>query len=1282
MSDLENSKRYIRATPRGYGLSEHPTEDEIEARARQIHGLPAATESSPPKRKSTLDYVRESSRAYGLPKHATEDQIRARALSLGWRPNSLEPRVRDVSSLANQKVPNSPRTRAPAAHGGVLTGYKLRAPDQDEIVVCEVGHDIFLDKNGGYNTIEVSLDHIVFRGPKMLPYGVPFDDVLEPVQIREGRTWGAITIVVGSRVPIIMRGFVAGSLIGPGLAIDSRSAPFRQRRAEEEQAERERRERAERRTLYDARAAEIEDAFADASSIFHRNRYVTVRELQTWLAHNTGVRHALKLLEPDERSEKEREQTAVLEPLLLHPTQTRLSHNGEVLRRERAKVIVAAAARIESDVAACRVFFERAAEVSANDRLRLCEDHQFAVLYTAYDQDALSPRLREVVGEVNSFFASLDSNITEHNKRVESEENLKFLLAKEDYVRIAARTLEGLRNWRGYLRVVHTTPLWRRLTGQPAFWAMPLPRSAAGDVVDLYRELRRFVDDPEIWRGNRNRDYVSDELQRTSQFFDDVIPRKGGFTLTSEQRIACILDDSRVRIVAGAGSGKTTVLLAKAAYLVEVLGTAPERILAITYSQKSRNDLRRRFAARASLRRVEISTIHGTGSTVLAASRGRKAPLPSWHDNPEAFARRIDGYVQDAFGDASLAKAMTNLILFNSREIQPPYRFETVAQYFDYQRHVKPISLRGEMLKSLQECLIANFLFVNGIDYRYEERYVADTASALHRQYMPDFFIPSAGLYIEHYGISRNGETAPNIDSGRYLESIAWKRSIHERQGTICLETFSYEAVEGTLLRELENELRKHGVVFSPIPAEAVLSSLEKRGRITVLHELFKRFVDLFKQRTDDSRTLADYYAHDEFCLENLVPALSYLLNRYETDLRAEQAHDFSDMIVEAKRLLDSATLCPFDVVLLDEAQDLSPARAELIRSLCRSGSDVRFCAVGDDWQSIYRFSGSDTKLFLDFEQFFGPAAHASLNVTHRSDEKIALPAAAFIRRNRRQTQRTPIARPAGDDRPRLSILEFQELNGQQAEAALEHLASRWELKKASVLIIARVKSEFPTDIASIARKYPTTKVECVTAHSAKGLEKDFAIVVGAVEGWNGFPTLRPSDPLLEPLLPVPEDDPLAEDRRLFYVAMTRALKAVVFCARAGAPSRFLSELRELAPSLEVVAVPSASSPGVTVACRSCGVGRYIVKGGPFGLYASCSEFPRCRESTRLCPQCKGVIEFVGDEAVCCGAECSFSAQQCGRCRRGWLVGVAGRPDGFRRCSRWRPSVGSCDSMF
>ena len=131
--------------------------------------------------------------------------------------------------------------------------------------------------------------------------------------------------------------------------------------------------------------------------------------------------------------------------------------------------------------------------------------------------------------------------------------------------------------------------------------------------------------------------------------------------------------------------------------------------------------------------------------------------------------------------------------------------------------------------------------------YEYEADYEHDTATEEKRQYRPDFHLPEAGIYIEHFGLDAQGGTAPFVDREEYLEGMEWKRQLHEERGTVLIETFSHEHASGSLIGNLARKLSAHGVSLSPMPREEVFAVLEEQGRVDPFPRLVAAFLHHYK---------------------------------------------------------------------------------------------------------------------------------------------------------------------------------------------------------------------------------------------------------------------------------------------------------------------------------------------------------------------------------------------------------------------------------------------------
>ena len=374
-----------------------------------------------------------------------------------------------------------------------------------------------------------------------------------------------------------------------------------------------------------------------------------------------------------------------------------------------------------------------------------------------------------------------------------------------------------------------------------------------------------------------------------------------------------------------------------------------------------------------------------------------------------------------------------------------------------------PITINKEQVKSYGEMDIANYLFQNGVKYIYESAYVMDTRTSEYGQYHPDFYLPDYGIYIEYFGINQKGE-APTWFSGRdgksatetYREKMEWKRKLHKKTGTTLIECCSYEKFDGTLLPNLEKHLKACGVALSPKSSEELWAIVSKDSHSILdgLVELFETVINLIKSNHYDIarfRTIASNAPNAAQYL-TFVFLIEPLFTAYEDYLKAANEIDFNDMINVATEYVKSEKVTnPFSFVIVDEYQDISKARFSLLAALRASRYFDLFC-VGDDWQSIYRFAGSDISYILDFEKYWGPTTISRIETTYRFTQSLIEISSSFIMQNPAQIRKS-ISGISSDKR-----FSLGEISGYTEKYAVEFMSAKVEElpKGAMVYFIGR----------------------------------------------------------------------------------------------------------------------------------------------------------------------------------------------------------------------------------
>lgn len=288
------------------------------------------------------------------------------------------------------------------------------------------------------------------------------------------------------------------------------------------------------------------------------------------------------------------------------------------------------------------------------------------------------------------------------------------------------------------------------------------------------------------------------------------------------------------------------------------------------------------------------------------------------------------------------------------------------------------------------------------------------------------------------------------------------------------------------------------------------------------------------------------------------VKLMAPLLKAWKTALKAENAVDFSGLIHQAIIILEKGRfVSPWKHILVDEFQDISPQRAALLSALRAQNKHTSLFAVGDDWQAIYRFSGAQLSLTTAFHHYFGEGDRSDLDTTYRFNSRIGEIANRFIQQNPHQLAKPLNSLRAGDKKAVTLLAE------DQLEPLLDKL-SGYAKPDERILVLARYHHLKPEALEKAATRWPKLQLEFMTIHASKGQQADYVIVMGLKEGSDGFPAPARESVMEQALLPVPEDFPDAEERRLLYVAMTRARHRVWLLFNKEEPSVFVDILKSI----------------------------------------------------------------------------------------------------------------------
>lgn len=674
--------------------------------------------------------------------------------------------------------------------------------------------------------------------------------------------------------------------------------------------------------------------------------------------------------------------------------------------------------------------------------------------------------------------------------------------------------------------------------------------------------------------GVHNDEVKNDQLKRYETFFDHCLT----YPLDEQQRRSIVSEEDNCLVVSSAGSGKTSSIVGKVKYLTDIKKVNPEKILLISYTNKAAAELTERMGIPG----LRGYTFHKLALDLIGQVTKEK---PSICENTDALFVSI--YRQLLQDECFRGSVFTYFIDFQDDEEDWEKRKAERRQSLAAQKVTRLKAMLPDMdgneiyVRSVQEQKLCFVLSSLGVKFRYEEPYEHKVSDETHSQYKPDFsvYYESNGqkkrLYLEHFAVDEHSlvptwfasEKGISYEEAnkKYNDGITWKKYLHEKYGTTLLCTSSADFGYFNIKERLKKMLTDAGVTCKDKTIEELYGMILPEGskrekafiRLTVTFAtLLKsscKSIDNILKNNEDERT--------DFIIRNIFKPV---YDSYQAELQKRGQIDFTDAILSATELCRQHRPVQYDYIIVDEFQDISIDRYRFLLALRAGSPPAKLYCVGDDWQSIYRFSGSDMALFNSFPQFFGKTDINKIETTYRFGDPLVSYSSWFIQKNGAQiTKRIhPFNAQAKTE------LVFQPYERNEYCDVIERLVAGIPADK-SVFLIGRYSFDdyylsFRFQSIKETGKFfyviGGRKIEFLTAHKSKGLEADYVIILQCNRDVYGFPSMVSDDPVLGVVLTGTDKYPHGEERRLFYVAITRAkVKTVVMYDRRY-PSVFVDE--------------------------------------------------------------------------------------------------------------------------
>ncbi len=686
--------------------------------------------------------------------------------------------------------------------------------------------------------------------------------------------------------------------------------------------------------------------------------------------------------------------------------------------------------------------------------------------------------------------------------------------------------------------------------------------------------------------------------------------------LNDRQKDAVISEEKRLLILAGAGSGKTKTLLQKLIYLIEEKGVSPSSILAITFTKNATNEMidrliisadragdyektlfdksvskadkdKERYIQQKRYKWIDgltVKTFHSFCYSILRnygvnefdnkfriigdEKRDEEDELYK-HVAPETVFEVVHKLlIEECEGTEYLLQLKRYILDYIIDKIHlkkaDPRFLQNDGKYFT--------TLDGTKVRSKSEQFIADWFYRHSIKYEYEPLLNVKDFS-----FHPDFYIPEANLYIEH--ISDKSYSTRDKEEQFHKGNLLLVKTFDNMTKDTALFNHSLDKIvknrlpsnyHKTVTLNFKEEF--HGY------QEDVKDFVQQIMRITDMIKVENINIDLVLENA-----LKDQHERVRHFYELAIP----IVRKYVNYCIDKSYLDFNDLISRSTSLFQNQEDIAnkykkkYEYILVDEFQDVNNLQVELIKLLLTERTQL-FC-VGDDWQSIYGFRGSNVSYIIEFEKHFINAKTIKLNLNYRSTQNIVGASNEVIKNNKFKVDKDLQASKKSEHKIVVYSGNCEEENIQFCLDKVKELLEDGVSNDEILFLYRRSKMYSP-----YLNKFKNegVRVQGKTIHASKGLEAKVVFIIGLTEGNGGFPDIWLEDRIFQVIKKANHDLLMEEERRLFYVAITRAKDKLFLITEKGNESSFLKEI----PSTFTVRTTEATKQIVdkVIICSKC----------------------------------------------------------------------------------------------
>ena len=749
---------------------------------------------------------------------------------------------------------------------------------------------------------------------------------------------------------------------------------------------------------------------------------------------------------------------------------------------------------------------------------------------------------------INIYIPEFENKYIDIEKKIKEINNLEYITKKDIYIEESIKNIYiNIYDLKIYIKYFKNNALKNKIN-----------------------EINKFIDNYKLIIENTNKIYYKNQLEKYGSIFDSIEK----YPLDEMQKKAILTPEENLLVIAWAWAWKTSTIIWKVKHLLEVKKTKKEEILLISFTSASAKEMNTRIKEKLWLD-LDVMTFHKLWKNIVEKVLKNKVNIFQENDKTYFREKLYSKLLLDIYEESP--ELFNTYFSYIINPTKYTFDFESIWEVETFRREnnistlkerVIESTLQWEFLKSMEEVEIANFLFLNGINYTYEKPYQIDTTSSEYWQYRPDFYLDDYDIYIEHYWIDKYWNVPKffwdwiwwyDVTNKKYNDWIEWKKNLHKENKTKLICTYSYENKEGILFKNLEEKLNKKWVKFNQLNKEDVIEKVMPsiRSEYSNFMDLIFTFLSLYKSNHIDINELNNrnnsLFTNKKRNLRAwiFIKIFERVLNLYEKNLKDLNVIDFNDMINNSTTYINNDKIkIPYKYIIVDEFQDIWIGRYKLIKSIINKNHSELFC-VWDDWQSIYRFTWWDLNIFTNFDKYFSFWEQVFINKTYRYSQKVNDVTHEFITKNNAQINK---------------ILESW--NKEQAEEPIFNIIPYTDDEhKKNLLNMVLLK--YKKNIVALWR-YTSEKeivpkgINFMTIHWSKWLEADYIVLLNW-NNWNyWFPSKKKDNSLLNLVLSEPDNYKYSEERRLFYVALTRAKKKTFILTKEWSKSPFIKELEDI----------------------------------------------------------------------------------------------------------------------